>query len=165
MIKETSIKECDSASVSAFDCGEDQLNLYFRSHARQNDDNGYGKTFVLCDGDDIVGFYTLAAASIQFEHLPPSLSKRLPKYPAPAIRIARLAVAKGKQGQGYGALLLKNIFRRILLGATNLGIAFILVDAKDSATGFYEHFGFSRLEKEGNTFALPVSVVLKSIVG
>ena len=43
--------------------------------------------------------------------LPKTIRKRLPNYPLPALRLARLAVAASAQGQGIGKQLLKAVFR------------------------------------------------------
>ena len=164
-MEEKSIKECDGLSLSAFDCGEDALNAYLSSYARQNDENGYGRTFLLVEGKEILGYYTLSSASVRFEHIPPSLSKRLPRYPAPAIRIARLAVAKSKQRQGIGLSLMKCAFARIVQASVNAGVAFVLVDAKEGAKGFYESLGFAKLLGTERSYVLPVATVLKAIIG
>jgi len=165
MIHERSIKECPPTLLSGFDCGEEHLNLFLSSYAKQNDEKGYGRTFVLLEDDALIGFYTLASAQIEFAHIPGHLLKNLPRYPAPAIRIARLAVRKRSQGKGYGAILLKYAFKRILLAAINAGIAFVLVDAKESARGFYEHYGFVRLTDESNLYVMPIATMLKAVVG
>lgn len=164
MMREVSIRECDKESLRRFDCGEEKLNEFLYAYAKQNDEKGLGRTFVLKDESDILGYYTLASAQIEFEHLPDGLSKRLPRYPAPAIRLARLAVAKSRQGQGIGKALLKCALKRIMLVSVNAGVAFIIVDAKENAFGFYEKYGFVRLEKEGNVIALPVASLLKAII-
>lgn len=164
MMHEFSIKECDKDLLRRFDCGEENLNEFLRFYAKQNDEKGLGRTFVLEDENTILGYYTLASAQIEFDHLPDGLSKRLPRYPAPPIRLARLAVAKEKQRQGIGKTLLQYALKRIMLVSVNAGVAFIIVDAKESAFGFYEKYGFVRLEKEGNVFALPVASLLKAII-
>lgn len=164
MIEEISIKKYPSLALQSFDCGEEKLNIFLHSFAKQNDARGLGRTFLLIENDEVIGFYTLSSAQIEFGSLPVGLSKRLPRYPLPAIRIARLAVNKSHQGKGCGATLLRHAFKRIVLAAVNAGVAFVLVDAKDQATSFYEHYGFVRLEKEGNTFVLPIETVLKAIM-
>ena len=163
-MEERSIRDCDNSSLQGFDCGEAELNDFLIRYAKQNEAKGISRTFVLREDDKVVGFYTLASALIQFEHLPDTLAKRLPCYPAPAIRIARLAVSKDKQGSGFGATLLKLALRRILLIAVNAGVAFVLVDSKPNAKGFYEHFGFVRLAAKENLYALPVATILKTLV-
>lgn len=58
--------------------------------------------------------------------------------------LARLAVARGHQGKGIGAGLLKDAILRTLAAADIAGIRALAVHAKvDLARSFNEHFGFS----------------------
>ena len=91
------------------------------------------------------------------------MKKGLPRYPVPAYRIARFAVAKEKQGKGYGGEMLKNAIFRILEASFNAGIHLVVVDAKPSAAWFYEHYGFIRLQEDRNIYALPLATVMKCL--
>ncbi len=91
-----------------FACGEPALNHYLLQQAGQYQRDGIATTHVLADGSDparILGYCSLAAAQLNLDELQPSDRKRLPAYPVPAVRIARLAVAAYAQGHGYGRLL------------------------------------------------------------
>jgi GNAT superfamily N-acetyltransferase len=58
--------------------------------------------------------------------------------------LARLAVARSRQGKGIGAGLLKDAILRTLHAADIAGIRAFAVHAKDDqARAFYERFGFS----------------------
>ena len=164
-MEEKSIKDWNGPSLSGFDCGEEALNVYLSRYALQNEGNGYGRTFLLVEGEEILGYYTLSSASICFEHIPPAIRKGLPRYPAPAIRIARLAVSKSRQGQGVGLTLIKRALTGIVQASVNAGVAFILVDAKEGAKGFYEKLGFIKLLGTDGSYVLLVATVLKAIVG
>ncbi len=164
-MQEINVRDCKSSLLKSFDCGQPGLNKYLSSYAKQNEEIGYGRTFVLLEEEAIVGYYTLATAQISFEEMPENLTKRLPHYPAPAIRIARLAVSKDKQSQGYGSQLLKTAFKRILLASISAGIAFVLVDAKESAVGFYKRFGFIQIPNTENTFILPIATIMQAAIG
>ena len=161
---ELSVREVPSTKLLDFDCGDDKLNLYLSTFAKQNDIKGIGRTFVLMEGDDVEGFYTLSSAQIAFEQLPLSLKKSLPKYPVPSIRIARLVVRRESQNKGIGSLILTNIFKRILSISSSIGIAFVIVDAKEESKGFYEHFGFTCIDKEKLLYVLPIATILKAVI-
>lgn len=78
---------------SIFDCGEEPLNDYIKKYASQHAKTGISKTFVSINETapkKILGFYSMCAGNISFNKVPSSL--KLPKYPVPIIRIARLAV-------------------------------------------------------------------------
>ncbi|RKZ57387.1 MAG: hypothetical protein DRR08_19090 [Candidatus Parabeggiatoa sp. nov. 2] len=49
---------------------------------------------------------------MDFTTFPPSIQKKLPKYPVPIVRIGRLAVDNSMQGKGVGASLLKDALYR-----------------------------------------------------
>ncbi|MES8895236.1 GNAT family N-acetyltransferase, partial [Cutibacterium acnes] len=91
----------------------------------------------LADDLRVVGYYTLAAASVPLAELPAGVARKLPRYPAvPAIRMGRLAVDRAFRGQGLGAALLGNALRRA--AASEIPAAALIVDAKDDqAAGFY----------------------------
>ena len=71
----------------------------------------------------------------------------LPRYPlASATLIGRLAVAKERQGQRLGAVLLADALRRAFNSAGTVGSSMVVVDALDeAAAGFYAAHGFVRL--------------------
>ena len=84
-----------------FDCGYTELNEYFRHYAVKNDRLSIGKTFVSVDAKEgVVGYITLASAQVEAQKLPEALRSRLPRYPVPAFRIAKLAVDTRFQGAG-----------------------------------------------------------------
>jgi GNAT superfamily N-acetyltransferase len=113
----------------------------------------------------IAASYTLVAASIPTNELPPEWIKRLPRYPALlAVRIGRLAVDLDFQGKGLGAALLGDALRRILV-APPAAFA-MLVDAKDeNAVTFYAHHAFQLLIGRPRTLFLPVATAEKILPG
>lgn len=144
-----------------FDCGEERLNVYLHRYARQNHEKNIARTFVAVDDKRrVLGYYSLASASIEFESLPAGHARRLPRYPIPAVRIARLAVDRSMQGKGLGARLLVDALRRILMVSAEVGVHAILVDAKnDKAREFYRRYGFIELRDEPMTLFLPLETV------
>jgi GNAT superfamily N-acetyltransferase len=150
-------------NLNTFDCGVAELNLYLVKYAKQNDKNGLGKTFVGVEKNKIVGFFTLATAQVSFETLPKDLAHNLPHYPIPAIRIARFGVDKHFQSKGFGAELLRLALGRILMVSLVTGVYLVLVDAKETAKGFYEHFGFMPLQLEPSTYFIAVETLRKAI--
>ena len=157
------IKEITKAKLADFDCGIGELNVFFRSYAAQNDRKNIGKTFVCMDEEQVIGYYTLANAQIAFDDLTDGLSKGLPKYPIPRIRIARLAVDRRYQKDGKGSLLLRDALLRIVNLSFQTGICFVIVDAKESSRNFYEHYGFIRLDSKDLTYLLPVETIRKAL--
>src|SRR5258708_19623044 len=86
---------------------------------------------------DVAGFCTLANSGISNTELPPSITKRLPRYQLiPAIQLGRLAVDLRYRARSLGAGLLADAAFR---SARADPAAFtLLVDAKDElAPAFY----------------------------
>ena len=158
-----SISSLSEEDKKSFSCGNKDLDSFLRIHALRNDQNGYGKTFVLLDKGELVGFFTLCSSSIRFEEYP-IYQVGLPKYPIPCIKIARLAVRKDKQGSGYGKELLKQAFLRILDASTTIGIRLVVVDAKESSASFYEKYGFIRLLNDKLSYCLPIETIKEAFM-
>ena len=78
--------------------------------------------------------------------MPEPKRKRLPGYPLPVLRIARLAVDGAAKGQGVGSLLLRAVLGLGQKMSEELGCVGVVVDAKPEAVSFYEKLGFTRLE-------------------
>ena len=157
------IHDVSENDLQSFSCGNQELDRYLHKFALDNDRNGYGKTYLLVDGDKVVGFFTLCSASIKFEEYPEHLSKCLPRYPIPCIKIARLGVDEKEQRKGYGKELLKQAFLRILSVASQIGIKLIIVDAKETSASFYEKYGFQRLESDKLSYYLSLETLAKAI--
>ena len=132
--------------TSSFHSGNDHLDRFFRRHAAKNQFSEYiGTTFVAVEAGEILGYATVAPASIGADDFPSTRARKLPKYPLPALRLGRLAVARSAQKKGVGTLLLRYVFTLGLEMAGKLGCTGVLVDAKSEAVQYYEKFGFEHL--------------------
>ena len=132
-----------SHDLSAFDCGASPLNDYLRKYALANHQNRSARTYVALRGGRVVGYYSLAAGSVQRDDATPRVAKGLANHPVPVFLLARLAVDKSEQGQGLGTALLKDALLRSIQAADIVGCRAVLVHAKDhAAQGFYRKYGF-----------------------
>ena len=138
---------------AAFDCGHPFLNAYLARYARQNDRKGLARAFVMVphpEGNPVLGYYTLMSGAVAFEHLPPNLRQKLPKYPIPVARIGELAVDQGHKGVGFGSDLLLDAITRTARASQQVAVWAIIVDPIDpSAATFYQHHGFQALPDSG----------------
>jgi ribosomal protein S18 acetylase RimI-like enzyme len=149
---------------AAFCSGVDALDRYFRERVTQDIRRRVSNCFVLLDAEkEVVGYYTFAAASIPLGELPESLAKRLPRYPSlPAGLIGRLAVDRGYQRQGLGALLVVNAVARAMRAEP--AIYALVVDAKDDhAAAFYIHLGFRSFLSQPSRLFIPISEIAKRL--
>lgn len=132
-----------SHRTAGFDCGKPILNEWLKKHGLQASHSGSTRTFVVSDEGLVIAYYSLTAASLDFSAAPERLRKGLPRYPIPAVLLARLAIDRSVQGKGLGRSLLQDVFLRILNVASDVGVRALLVDAIDEkAARFYEKWGF-----------------------
>ena len=141
---------------SAFCSASEELNTYLRERVTQDIRRKLASCFVALNQEQqIVGFYTLSAASLLLNDLPENIRKKL-RYPSvPTIRMGRLAVDQSCQGIGLGAALLADALDR----ASRVEIAAwaMMVDAKDErAAQFYHHHGFINLPETPLLLFLPL---------
>lgn len=131
-----------------FRSGNADLDRFFIRYAGQNQFRHHiGTTYVAVDDAGmIVGFATVAASELSPEKMPPTKRRRLPRYPVPVLRLARLAVDERATGQGVGSLLLRAVLILAQQMSEDLGCVGLIVDAKPEAIAFYDKLGFIRLE-------------------
>jgi GNAT superfamily N-acetyltransferase len=147
---------------STFDCGHRELNDWLRARASPAHRVFSARVYVFHEGDGVIrGFYTLSAGSILRDDVQPKLAKGQPSQ-IPAILIGRFAVDVSMQGQGLGRQLLRDALERAARISDTVGIACVIVDAKDDKSrAFYERFGFVRIMPDGYRLVLPMADVLK----
>ncbi len=150
--------------LQQFDAGVDALTEYLKKYARQNQDRGIGRTYVLTDSNNrAIGYYVVSMAEVSFASLPDSVTKRVPRYPLPSMRIGRLAVDHRYRGQKLGELLLVDALQRAVNLFHQVGLFAVIVDAKDAvAEGFYEHFGFKHFVDRPASLFLPMGSIVKA---
>ena len=119
--------------VDEFDCAQPALNQFLQRYALVNQKASSAQTYVCCQADRVVGFYSLAAGSADPESVPPRVMKGLARHPVPVLILARLAVDQNHQGKGLGKALLKDALLRTAQAADIAGIRCLLVHAKDEA--------------------------------
>jgi predicted GNAT family N-acyltransferase len=146
--------------VANFDCGNSELNHWFRTTARQHQKSGTSKTFALIDDakpGKIIGFIAIAIRDVTpKEDLPAAMAKKLPSK-VPGYTLARLAVSVDEQKQGYGEYLLFEAMERVYRAAKLVGGYAIFVDAKDGVADFYKKYGFVPLPDDSDTLVLPIA--------
>jgi GNAT superfamily N-acetyltransferase len=131
-----------------FDCEEESLNDFLKRFARQNDEKGFGRTYVAVLQNDtkIYGYYTILSGAVKFDNMP----EKLPRYPVPVIHFGRLAIDKSAKSQGLGKALLFDALKRAESLAEHLGIFAVEVYAlTPQAKEFYLKYGFKKLLDDG----------------
>src|SRR4030066_1413639 len=147
-----------------FDCRDAALNDFLLRRAGQQQRRGFGKTYVALDDDGVTvtGFVTVSAGQVATTSLPSQL--KLPRYPAPLLRIGRLAVDARHQGKGVGQDLLAFALRLAVEFSQRVGLYAVVADAKhDKAKAFYLKLGFIACADNPLCLYLPIATLEQSI--
>jgi GNAT superfamily N-acetyltransferase len=128
---------------SDFDCGKPALNDWLKNYAVANQERGFTRVIVVCEGTRVVGFYGLAPTAVP----PPLLSRSLRTGrhpdPIPAILLGQFAVDKAYAGRRIGSALLRHALTRAVAGAEVIGGRALIVRAIDEeAERYWQSNGF-----------------------
>ncbi len=125
-----------------FSCGVDSLDEWLKKRAYSNQIGGASRTYVVLEGERIVGYNCLASGALEMNDAPAQVRRNMPN-PIPVAILGRLAIDKSFQGNGLGAAMLQDAALRTVQAASILGIRGLLVHALSvEAKAFYEHHGF-----------------------
>lgn len=125
-----------------FDCGVSSLDQWLRRQALKNEASGASRTFVVCFGKEVVGYYALATGSVVRQEAPGKIKRKMPE-PIPVMVLGRLAVDRHWQGSGLGSSLLRDALFRTFNVSKQAGVRALLVHAlSEDAKAFYLHYGF-----------------------
>ena len=128
--------------VASFDCGDTTLNDWLQRRAIKNENSGASRTFVVCENNTVIGYYSLAVGAIAREETSGKVRRNMPD-PIPVMVLGRLAVDTNWQGKQIGIGMLKDAIQRTLIVAEQAGIRALLVHALSEKTrSFYQHWGF-----------------------
>lgn len=129
--------------TSSFDSGDPQLNDWLKRRDLANEKSGASRTYVVCVGGRVIGYYALASGAIAHNEVTAKIRRNMPE-PIPVMVLGRLAIDRAYHGRRLGAGLLRDAILRTLQAAEIAGIRAILVHAiSNDAKLFYERCGFS----------------------
>lgn len=149
--------------TAAFRCGEPTLDEWLKQRAGRNERSGASRTFVVCEGGRVVGYYALAAGAVLRNEAPGKLRRNMPES-IPVMVLARLAVDQGWQGRGIGPALLADAVRRTMAVSRQAGIRALLVHAlSDRARDFYRRWGFQSSTISDKTLMLGLEEAWRAV--
>lgn len=148
---------------STFSSGKTILDEWLTSKAYRSEGRS-ARTFVVCDGRKVVGYYSLATGEIVRGRLPTAKMRQNLPDPVPVIILARLAVDLRRQRQGIGAGLLKDAIERALALHREVGFRGLLVHAlDDEAVAFYAKYDFVPCATiDQRTLILPIETAIST---
>ncbi|MCM2441351.1 GNAT family N-acetyltransferase [Agrobacterium vitis] len=146
---------------ASFDCGDGPMNAFLQRFARQGHEQNAAKTFCAIDNaipNRILGFYTVAPASVAHETVPVAMTRGLARHDVPGFRLARLATDQTMARQGLGGQLLAAAALRCLRLASEGGGILLVIDAKSQrAADWYASFGAEPLQGKPLTLVMSLA--------
>jgi len=148
---------CPDHDCSRFDCGNELLNK--RLATAHVNEGRTARTYVVCSGTKVIGYYRLATGAVKRQSLPKKIRQGNPD-PVPVMLIGRLAVDQAFQGKGIGPGLLRDALLRIAGAAEVVGCRAVLVQAIDGrAAAFYSTADFIAFPSGSRTMFLPIETL------
>lgn len=145
-----------------FSCGKPPLDDWLKYRALKSEGRS-ARTYVVCAGDEVVGYYCLATGSVRLAEFPPKIAGDLPN-PVPVILIGRLAVASSYQGMKIGKGLLRDALLRAVHVSQQAGCRAVMVHAIDAdAAAFYSAFGFITYRDGERTFFMSMKQIAAAL--
>ncbi len=146
----------------SFDCGNEELDRYLKTLARQHHEQGFVKTYVAVEAGQstVLGYFAVSMGNVLLQDLDESIVSRLPKHPMPVLHLARLATDKRYTGKGIGSMLLSYAANLALAVSQTVGVhALELVAIDDEAYGYYLRRGFLPLKGDGMRLYAPLATI------
>jgi ribosomal protein S18 acetylase RimI-like enzyme len=159
----------DKHDRTAFSCGIEQVDNYFKKTANKLNKAGNVNLFVMTAPDaEIIGFYAINAHAVNYTDLPKKFARARPAHGnIPAAYISMIGRDQKFSGRAYGADLLVDALCRIAAAADQLGLAVIMLDVLDCGNPdrtqrrkeLYQSYGFTALESNPLRMFLPIATV------
>jgi GNAT superfamily N-acetyltransferase len=151
-----------SHDTSSFFCGQDSLDDWLKNAALRSEGRS-ARTYVVCSGATVVGYYCLATGAAARASAPPKIRRNV-SDPIPVMIVGRLAVDRHFERRGIGGGMLRDAFRRVLQASEAVGCRAVLVHAIDrNAVEFYAKFGFIEFPAATRTMFLPLETLKAAI--
>jgi GNAT superfamily N-acetyltransferase len=158
------IRLTESHILDGFDCGYPIMNEWLCKRALRNGNGGACRTFVVCSGDTVVGYFGLAVGSVLHSVATGKVRRNMPD-PIPIMILSRLAVDKRWQGYGVGCGMLREAILKTIDVSEHAGIRALLVHAIDEkAKNFYERWNFQASHLEPATLMMTLQDARKAVI-
>ena len=125
--------------ISQFRSDVPGLDAWLQGKARLNDARGGARTYVACVRIRVIGFYRLAAHTVEPRPVPSRVGRSMP---VPVILRGQLAVDTDCRGRGLGSGLLVDAAKRALPADEFASRAIVVQALDERAKSFHGRFGF-----------------------
>jgi hypothetical protein len=155
------IQALNGQNRSEFSCGHASLDNWLKNTATKAHKNGIARVYVGMAKDEVVGYYSLSAATILPSQYPVSIKGLDSRFPIPAILLGRWAVNKSNQGNGFGGKLLIDAVKKTIAAADIIGASLLVVDPIDEEAKqlYIDRLEFKELKDTGGRLYLPMKSV------
>lgn len=146
---------------SDFCCLEPALTEYLSGRGAARDmETRQAAVYVLLEGETVMGYYTLSAASIDRRSFSARLKRELP-YPQVAVTLlGRVAVHERLRGQGVGQALILHALKQAERHSRAVASYAVVLDAKnEKVAALYERLGFIRFRETPLRLFLPMATI------
>lgn len=154
---------------TAFSCGVDQVDNYFKKTANKLVKAGNTRLYVMVSPDNaLIGFYATNAHAVDYDELPAKYARSRPGHGSiPAAYISMIGVDQRFSGRGYGGDLLADALIRIARAADEIGISVVMLDVLDCGNPdlverrkkLYTGYGFTPLPSNALRLFMPIATV------
>ncbi len=153
----------DHHQLADFDSGEPSLDDWLKRRAAKNQTSGASRTYVVCEGATVIGYYCLAAGALGHAEAPSTMKRNQPD-PIPVLILGRLAIHKDHHQKGLGTALLNDAMRRAIQASEIAGVTALLVHAlSEPARRFYFSRGFIESPVKPMTLCLMLATVRQAL--
>jgi GNAT superfamily N-acetyltransferase len=153
----------ESHDTTSFNCGEETLGRWLRERALKAEGTHSARTYVVCDGSTVVGYYCLSTGAVVRASAAKSLQRNMPA-PLPVMVLGRLAIDQQYQGHGIGQALLRDAILRTLAVSGQVGVVALLAHAlNEQAKQFYLRYEFIQSPLEPLTMMLPLRKAIQEL--
>lgn len=143
--------------VFLFNCGVESLDQWLKRRAARNQASGASRTYVVCEGKRVIGYYSLSSYAVRISAAPSAFRRNMPD-PIPVVLLGRLAVDQEFQGRGLARAMVRDAGQRVAQAASTIGIRGLLVHAVNTdAAAFYELLGFEPSPTDPMTLMITLS--------
>ena len=144
-----------------FVSGNEALDNWLKVSSSKATKNDTARTYVICAGNAVIGYYVMCTSSMDPEDVAPLSSG---PHEVSTILLAKLAVHSDWQRRGIGEALLMDSLRVAAAVADSVAASLVVVDAIDEeAAVYYEVRGFKRFASNRSKLYLTMKSVRETL--
>lgn len=124
------------------------LNDFLKNDSLRDQANLISRTYLCLSNESIIGYFSMVADTIEVQAI--NEYDSVDGYPYrkyPSIKIARLAVDKEYERNGFGRFSVLAAIGIAMSVSEIIGCRYLTVDSKPESIAFYEKLGFGVVEK------------------